>query len=487
MNDPTAQYIRRLAALSAGFLGVLMAATFYWGFVRADALAARPDNPRRSVADRRIARGRILDRRGTVLAETRFDGQGAPHRLYHVPSAAPVVGFQTWRYGAGGQPRATYGAGGAEAAYDSALRGDLGQSLRQLVTGQLLHRTQPGHDVMLTLDADLQAYAAGLLGDRSGAIVVLDTGTGAVRAMVSQPTFDPAQLDGGQTDLNDPRRPLLNRATQGLYAPGSSWKTVTLAGALEAGLTRLGDEVNDGDAVGYFGGFGVRCNNNPPGVNRFDIAHAFAYSCNLTFARLADQLGADRYRALAQRFGLDGPPPPFPLPVARSVLGLDDRLDPAELASAGFGQGQLLVTPLAMALVAAAVARDGTMPVPYLLADVPGVAHREIADATGVWRRATRPDVAGQVREAMVTSVRDGWARSAVAGLDLTAGGKTGTAQLGPGQAPHSWFIGFAPADEPQVAVAVLVENGGEGAATAAPIGGRVLRRALQLHGKDGP
>lgn len=481
MNDPIGRHIVRLAGLITGLFLVLAAATFYWGFLRADALAARPDNPRRSAFDRRIARGRILDRQGAVLAETRFNPEGEPERVYHLPAAAPVVGFQTWRYGAGGSTRATYGAGGAEAAYDVALRGDLGLSLRQLVAGQLLHRPQTGHDVVLTLDGELQGYGADLLGDREGAIVVLDLATGAVRALVSQPTFDPASLDAGKLDPDDPKRPLLNRATQGLYSPGSTWKTVTLAGALAAGLAKPSDEFDDGEAVEYFAGFPVRCNNNPEGVTRFDLAHAFAYSCNVTFARLGDRLGAAKYRQLAEDFGL-GSAPPFPLPLSEGWLSTDDELPTAELASAAFGQGELAVTPLHMALVAAAAARDGTMPVPYLLEDVPGVDHRALADGRGLWRRAMSPDVARQVREIMVTSVRDGWARSAVAGLRLTAGGKTGTAQLGEGVAPHSWFIGFAPADDPQVAVAVLVANGGDGATVAAPIGGRMLQRALDLN-----
>jgi peptidoglycan glycosyltransferase len=485
MNDPIGRHIVRLAGLITGLFLLLAGATFYWGFLRADALAARPDNPRRSAFDRRIARGRILDRHGAVLAETRFDEDGEPERVYHEPSAAPAVGFQTWRYGAGGSTRSTYGAGGAEAAYDVALRGDLGLSLRQLLAGQLLHRPQTGHDVVLTLDGELQRYGAELLGDREGAVVVLDVPTGAVRALVSEPTFDPASLDAGKLDPEDPRRPLLNRATQGLYPPGSIWKTVTLAGALAAGLASPSDMFDDGDAVEYFAGFPVRCNNNPEGVTRFDLAHAFGYSCNLTFARLGNKLGSSRYRQLAKDFGL-GEIPPFPLPISRGSLSSHDELPTAELVSAAFGQGELSVTPLHMALVAAAAARDGTMPVPYLLEDVPGVDHRSLADGRGVWRRAMAPDVAREVRDIMVTSVEDGWARSAVAGLGITAGGKTGTAQLGEGVSPHSWFIGFAPADDPQVAVAVLVANGGEGAAVAAPIGGRILQRALDQN-KEAP
>lgn len=482
MTD-TVRHVRRLAALTVLLFALLAAATFYWGFVRADALAARPDNPRRATFERRIARGRLLDRRGAVLAETVFDADGEPQRRYPVPAAAPAVGFQTWRYGAGGSTDVTYGAGGAEAAYDAALRGDLGLGLRGLILAHLLHRPQVGNDVSLALDGELQAYAAGLLGDREGAVVVLEVETGAVRTLVSQPTFDPAALDDGSADAEDPRRPLLNRATQGLYPPGSIWKAVTLAAALAEGLVEPDEMVTDGDGEEHFGGFGVRCNNNPEGVVSFDIAHAFAYSCNVTFARLADALGTRRFLDHARRFGI-GELPPFPLPTVRSLASLDEEMSAAELASAGFGQGELLVTPLQMALVAAAVAGDGTLPVPYLLADVPGVAHRPIADERGTWRRAMSGGISKSMREIFITSVEDGWARSAVAGLGLTAGGKTGTAQLGPGQSPHSWFIGFAPAEDPKLAIAVLVVNGGDGASVAAPLAGRVLARALTLEDK---
>lgn len=178
-----ARHTARVAAVVLAGLGLVAAATVYWGIVAAPSLAARPDNPRRIAFDQRIRRGRILDRRGVVLAESlapvtplpgAADGDdggpdaGPPTRRYPVPAAAPVVGFQTWRYGAGGDPRVPYGAGGAEFAYDDALRGDLGLSWRQLIASRVLHRPQAGHDVVLTLDADLQAFAAGLLGAREG-------------------------------------------------------------------------------------------------------------------------------------------------------------------------------------------------------------------------------------------------------------------------------------------------------------------------------
>jgi len=507
--NPIAANALRLARLTAAGFLLLAAATFHWGFLRADELAARPDNLRRVAFDRRIQRGRILDRRGRVLAETRevpvADGDtagagdaaadaaestgggesaaGAPTtrrvRVYPVPAAAPVVGFQAWRYGAGGDARVTYGIGGAEAAYDEALRGDLGLSYRQLIAARVLHRPQAGHSVVLALDADLQAFAAEQLGGREGAVVVVDTGSGAVRALVSQPTFDPASLDEGPPAADDPRRPLFNRATQGRYPPGSIWKTVTLAAALNERKVALSDEVEDGDGVGYFQGFAVRCDNNPPDRTKFDIAHAFGWSCNLTFARLGVALGDRTYRQYAEAFGLEDAPP-FPLPVAAGSLSSHDALAAPELASAAFGQGEILVTPMHMALVAAAAAGDGRLPVPYLLEDVPGVRWGRIADERGTWRRAVPEETAALVRQAMVIGAREGWARAAQDAAGVAIGGKTGTAQLGGDARPHAWFIGFAPAEAPIVAVAVLVVNGGEGARVAAPIGGRVLARAVR-------
>lgn len=468
----------RLAAVAGALVVAQAAATAYWGFVRAPALADRPDNPRRVAFDARIRRGRLLDRAGIELAVTRFDADGRPERVYPVPAAAPVTGYQTWRYGAGALPGASYGAGGAEAAYDAALRGDLGRPLGEVLATQVLGRPQVGHDVVLTLDAGLQATAAAALGDREGAVVALDVADGAVRALVSQPTFDPAALDAGLGAADDAAQPLFNRATQGRYPPGSTLKAVTLAAALSEGLTRLDAIVDDGgDAIESFDGYGVRCNNAPDGVIRFDIAHAFAYSCNLTFARLGRDLGRERWLAHGRAFGLDDAVP-FPLATAAGQLSNDAAMPLPELVSAAFGQGEVLVTPLHMALVAAAAAGDGRLPTPYLLADVPGVRWWSIGDERGAWRRAMRPGVAEGVRRAMVTAAEVGYLGAARRPGGPTLGGKTGTAEVSDG-APHAWFIGFAPAEAPKVAVAVLVVHGGEGVRAAAPIAGAVLAAAV--------
>lgn len=481
MNDPRFRDgIMRLAGAILATFALLIAATLYWGIVRADELAGRADNPRRYAEDRRIRRGQILDRTGSVLAHTVFEND-EPTRAYPVPAAAPVVGFQTWRYGAGARTGASYGAGGAEAAYDAALRGDMGRPPVEIIAGRILARPQIGNDIVLTLDAQLQSEAFDALGEREGAVVVVDVADGAVRALVSRPTFDPAALDADPAAAAPAEQPLFNRATHGLYPPGSTWKTVTLAAALAEGEARADEIFDDGNAVEYFEGFPVRCDNNPDGVTSFDLIHAFAYSCNVTFARLGVALGDERFAEWGARFGL-GDAPPFPLGAAEASLSRDASMELPELASAAFGQGEILVTPIHMALVAAAVAGDGALPTPYLLFDVPGVRWRGIADERGEWRQALAASTADEVRRIMVTSVADGWARTAMIGRrpGFDMGGKTGTAEA-PGGAPHAWFIGFAPAEQPRVAVAVLVVNGGEGGTVAGPIAGRVLERALAL------
>jgi peptidoglycan glycosyltransferase len=243
MTPFAARNVLRLAALTGLGLVAVSLATAYWGYVRAAELAVRPDNPRLAASDRRIERGAILDRAGRTLARTEWGAGGEPRRLLLVGSAAPVVGYQTWSYGRGANGRA-YGAGGAEAAFDAVLRGDVGVTPADRLGVTLLHRPPRGRDIRLTIDAVLQEQAAALLAGRPGAVVVLAVGTGEVRALATAPTFDAAVLDAPGAAEQD----MLNRATQGLYPPGSTWKTVTLAGALAAGTAHLDDMLEDGSA-----------------------------------------------------------------------------------------------------------------------------------------------------------------------------------------------------------------------------------------------
>ncbi len=463
-------------ALYAGL--TLVALAFgYWQVIAAPELLKRPENTRPLGLVLRNPRGAILDRNGTVLARSAAGPDGIYRREYPVPEAAPVVGYFN----------PSLGRAGVEAAADEDL-----QRVRWPQWPWSLEAGVAARDVRLTLDANLQAQVFRLFGGRPGAAVVMAP-DGAVLALVSSPTFDPNRLGAGQPDeaalgylrtlQADGGAPLLNRATQGQYAPGSTFKTVTLAAALELGAVRPDEvfeyELNPRDAshpVPWHTNGLVSCGNIYPlasgGRVRLDVGRAYAWSCNVTHANLALRLGAPALLDYARRFGFESPIP-FELPTVPSRLqqrpdfftGPEGRY---ALASTGMGQGELLVTPLQMALVAAAVAADGNVPRPRLLADRPAET----------WRQAIRPDVARRLRAYMTASVAEGWARPAgVAGA--TVAGKTGTAEAAPGRPAHSWFIGFAPAENPRVVLALVVEEGGSSTQVAAPLASQVLRAAL--------
>lgn len=453
--------------LVLGFLLVSVGAG-YWGVLRAAELNARRDNPRHIERERRVLRGSMLARDGeTVLVETHLDENGVAHRRYHYPQLAPVTGVWSLRYA----------TSGLEAAYDEWLAGRRGEPITQLLDG-LLHRSVRGYDLVLTIDPELQSMADGMLGDRPGAIVVLAPKTGDVLALASHPTFDPNTFEERAEQLQQRSdTPMLNRVTQGLYTPGSVFKIVTLAGALAHGETTL-DETFEDPGIFIVNGYPVRDYQQPP-RERFDTAHALAYSSNVVFAQLGLRLGADAMRQTARDFGF-GATSPLVTEASASSLGRDDfLLDDVGLANTAYGQGQVQMTPLHVALITSAIARDGVLPVPRLVREIrTGEGHRiqEIKPAN--WRRAVSRSIAEAVREAMVVSARDGYARAG-SPPGIIIGGKTGTAQLGGTLAPHAWFTAFAPAEDPQVVVTVVVENGGLGGQVAAPIARRLIELAM--------
>jgi peptidoglycan glycosyltransferase len=491
--------ILKLAAILLCAFVLVAAAIPYWGVVRASELTARADNPRLIEAERRLDRGRILDRNGEVLARSKIDTEGVAHRRYPYPQLAPVLGYWSLKHS----------TAGIEHAFNDPLRA-LPMGFRAGLDQWLYHRLPVGNDVVLTIDLDLQRVADEALGDVRGAVVLMDARSGAILAMASHPTFDPARIDEDFARLkDDPGRPLLNRATQGRYPPGSTFKTVTLSAALQEGVVHPGQMFDDGDQTLYVEGFPIECSNNPKGVNRFDLAHAYAYSCNLTFARMGLDLGAKRFKDYAGRFRI-GREIPLEIPTSTSQLANDPLLmSQVLLASTAFGQGELLVTPLNMALVAATIANNGAMPQPHLAEQIQTRNGKAISDfgfrisdfssairnGRGILGVPITEATAHQVRDIMITSVQDGYARRAqIPGAIV--GGKTGTAQLGgENTEPHAWFIGWAQAagdpDAPAYAIAVIVENGGEGSLVATPIAQRVLKAAVDedhanLRGSEG-
>jgi peptidoglycan glycosyltransferase len=384
--------IRRLAQVTLLGFVLVAASLLYWQVVRATELNARDDNPRLVQAELRLQRGRLLDRHGEVLvySESLPGPYGAPQpvqRRYLHPETTHVVGHYSLRYG----------TGGAEAAFDTTLKGELSP------LGQLLHQPQIGHDATLSIDLASQRAADQGLGDRRGAVVALDVASGEVLALVSHPAYDPSQLDDDWDALaENPDAPLLNRATQGVYAVGDLARLVGLTGLLSAGITTPYDPLT---------------------------------------APLDDMLAplsSRGYLATAHQLGFD------------TALSFDLPTGPGLLPDFG-GQGtprDLAVTPLHMARLAAAIARDGNMPVPSL-------SYPAYVDQTP--DRAFAPSVAASLQaETPLFGDMAGW--TGVATTQET------------GDHPLSWFVGYAPVDAPRFAISVVVEGSADGEPVTLPI-----------------
>jgi peptidoglycan glycosyltransferase len=419
-------------------------------------------NPRR--ADIAAGRGEIVASDGTPLALTR-DGR----RVYPLGAVtAHVIGYASPRYG----------TAGLEDAFDRVLTapgkaaGPLSE-IRSLLPGG--GGTPHGAEVVTTLDVAVQRALATALGTRARAAgIVMDPRTGAVLALAAVPGFDPNTLDDAWPRLvADPASPLLDRSTSGLYPPGSTFKIVTAADALEDGLVTLQSTFDDPGGL-KVGSFTVR-NDEGEITGHQTLTGAFALSSNVDFAAIALRIGVDRWFADAARWGF-GDSLEFDLPVARDRLPVESEVSPSILAQLGFGQASLLVTPMRMAVVAATIADGGRSPRPYVVRSIAG-NETQLATQPEQLAAPIGADTANAVRDMMVAVVQRGTG-TAAALPGVSVAGKTGTATNPHGPA-HSWFVAFAPAAAPRVVVAVIVENAGYGAAVAAPIVREVLRVAL--------
>jgi peptidoglycan glycosyltransferase len=439
----------------------------------------------------RSQRGRIVDRNGQILADTEITPEGYALRRYPSATGSYVTGYYSPQL---------YGLAGLESAYDSYLRGSAGSNPFVTLQRDLLHEPLVGNDLVLTLDLNLQQVADAALAGRPGAVVALDPRTGAILANVSAPRFDPQQL------VIDPRDeqqeiarakaywaalnaegahdPLLPRGTQGLYVPGSIFKTLTVSAGLDSGVISTdkiypdpGDIVIDGHRI-------VELNRPQPVKDQYSVTEGYLYSLNIVFAQIALDIGTVRMNEYTKRFGF-GQEIPFngpsnttgPTGAASSISPDPNYLSnkPA-LADTGFGQGEILVSPLHMALITAAMVNGGKMPEPYLVGavrDSDGHVVQQTRPQT--WLTPISANTADLVRKLMIASVESGGSQGAqISGL--VVGGKTGTAEIGDGDS-HAWFICFAgkPNQPPEIAVAVIVERAGPGSTNALPIAKQVI------------
>lgn len=506
--------VRRLGLYLMLSFAVVSGSITWWQVIEAPQLAVRADNPEVIAARRSLPRGTIFDSAGTVLASSQVV-DGLSQRTYVDPAFTHVIGYASHRFG----------TTGLERAYEDLLVGQTDPNpIRELVNDVLDRQPEP-RDLTLTINRRLQDFAAAELGGDAGAVVALDPSTGAVLAMVSTPTFDATPISGdpdqaqGPMDAlrSDPAEPLLARARQGLYVPGSIMKVFTTAAALDAGVitqaTTFADQPRQETEGFTVSGFTIR-EHDLGGIQPalWPLSEALQVSSNIYFAHVGLELGGDAFLDYARRFGFCEPleigPVGRALVVSPSYMtapadgGCAPFTDDVELASASFGQGSTQVTPVQMAMVAAAIAGDGVAANPFVVREVrthstDGTIGDTVLDIFGSsgGTRLISSEAARDTRAAMVDAVNGQLGRLYAGQADITlygitnvrSAGKTGTAQLGGQQAPHSWFIGFAPAEDgatPAIAVAVLVESGGSGSGRAAPIGGRVMAEWLRILGE---
>ncbi|POX56665.1 penicillin-binding protein [Streptomyces sp. Ru71] len=481
------RYIRHAAFFCALLLTALLVNAARVQLVVAHGYDGNPANRRPTIARYAQPRGDILVGGRPVTASRDTGEQLRFERAYtDGPLYAPVTGFASQ----------VYGTTLLEHTEDAVLSGTDPMLSSLPLLGELTRARDPGGDVVTTLDPEAQRAAYRGLAGRKGAVAAIEPSTGRILALVSAPSYDPGVLSGNGPEaarawaqLNDnPDKPMLNRAVRQTYPPGSTFKVVTAAAALDARLIRNLDEPTDSPDPYRLPGTTTRLTNEGDGCQDASLRDAFEWSCNTVFAKLGVDVGAERMVRTAERFGFNDPRLRIPFSVARSTF--DTTVDRAQLALSSIGQYNTRATPLQMAMVAAAVADGGQLRPPYL---VERTARRGGATVRTAGPRPARqvmlPSTAAKLRELMEGVVREGTGTNAAIPGALV-GGKTGTAQHGLGNSgtPYAWFVSWAQDErdmEARVAVAVVVEdasaNRGEisGGGTAAPIARAVMQAVL--------
>lgn len=485
--------LRRISVTVMALIVLLLLNATMTQVFAADGLRADPRNQRVLLDEYSRQRGQIIAGGQLLAYSVATDSHFRFLRVYPNPAVyAPVTGFYSLRYS----------SSGLERAEDSLLNGSdvrlFGRRLADFFTG----RDPRGGNVDTTINPRVQqagwdAMQQGCGGPPcKGAVVALEPSTGKILAMVSSPSYDPnllashdpeVQAQAWQRLRDDPDNPLVNRAISETYPPGSTFKVITTAAALQSGATENEQLTaaptiplpNSTATLENYGG--TPCGDQPT----VTLSQAFAKSCNTAFVQLGILTGAEALRSMARSFGLDSTPSVIPLQVSESTVGI--IADGAALGMSSIGQKDVALTPLQNAEIAATIANNGVTMQPYLVESLKGPDLANITTtAPYQQRRAVTPQIAAKLTELMVGAEKDAQQKGAIPGVQIAS--KTGTAEHGTdprNTPPHAWYIAFAPAEAPKVAVAVLVENGADrlsatGGALAAPIGRAVIQAALQ-------
>ena len=483
MNKP----LRRVALAMMAMVVLLMANATYVQVIRADELRNDPRNSRTLYDEYSRPRGQIIAGGESLANSTETDDNLKYLRNYpNGPTFAPVTGYFSF----------VYGSNGIERAKNDVLNGTDDSlaftRLSDLITG----REPAGADVELNINTAMQKTAYEQLTSKGyqGSVVALDPKTGGILAMANAPSYDPNRLAGHNSDemekewnaLNaEEGSPMTNRAVSEIYPPGSTFKLITAAAALQNGYTpntpvTAASSItlpNTSTQLPNYNG------NSCGGGTTAPLWEAIARSCNTAFAEIAGDVGADKMRETAAGFGF-GEQLGIPMRVAKSDLGPME--DPASLYQSGIGQRDVRVTPMQNAMMVAAIANGGALMKPELVKRTVAPDKDTIDEMDPEkMSQAVSPDTAAALRDMMIKSEQRTKGSGKIENVEIAS--KTGTAQHGDAEdKPHGWYVAFAPASDPKIAIAVIVENGGDegaeatGGSIAAPIGREVIRAGLQ-------
>ncbi|WP_128425771.1 peptidoglycan D,D-transpeptidase FtsI family protein [Gudongella oleilytica] len=462
MNLEKKRILILLASLCTGF-AILIGYLSYFQIFRAEDVRNNSYNKRLWINEDKILRGSITDRDGNLLAYSEAS-DGTARRIYKYDRLySHVIGYSLKEYG----------KSGLEKSFNSYLVGaNENTAINELIN--LINPTGVGNNLKLTIDHSLQAKARELLSGKKGSIIAMDPKTGEILAMVSLPDFNVNTLiQEWNTVSEDTNSPLFNRATQGLYPPGSVFKIVTAIGVMRAsnpddlynctGTVIIdGKEFSDSDKKGH---------------GELGLNEAFAKSCNTYFAIKALEIGHSELLKIAEELGFNKKLD-VGLESSSSVFPTDSKGD-TDLAASGIGQGRILATPLNMLAIIAGIANDGAMMEPYLVSEMTSPEGKLInSHEQALTMQAGDIDEIARLKEMLREVVKTGTGRNASI-KNVAVAGKTGTAENPTGK-NHAWFAGFAPFDDPKVAVVVILEEeGSSGGSSAAPIARDIMIHAL--------
>lgn len=451
--------IKLLIFLCALFISVIIYLNVYY-FIKGDSLKNLSYNRRSISAENRIKRGSIYDRNGQILAYTEVAGG---NRKYNYPKTySHIIGYSSREYG----------KSALEREYNQTLLGIDGLGLDDLLK---VRDNKEGKSIKLTIDHELQYYARERLLKKKGSIIAMDVKTGEILAMASYPDFNPEDLVNSWKDIVERTdSPLLNRSTQGLYEPGSVFKVITSNALI--GKIDINEKYNSTGRE-KIDGYEFR-DANRGGYGDIDLKAAFVNSSNTYFTNRVQKISSSELGKSADEFFFNKDIP-FDLPVKKSIFDYSN-LSKVELSASAIGQGKILTTPMNMVLVASLIANDGDFVQPILVKSIINPNGKEeirrpVKKTTGL--NANNMNI---ITDMMVETVEKGTGKSArIKGVNVA--GKTGTAEKSKGKT-NAWFIGFAPAEDPQVVVCVLIEDSkSSGGVEAAPIARNIIERALKI------